>query len=61
MVTDRDSLRWLERKERPMMLIARRACLMMIGATVAAACGGAPEPARPPVPQTVTLVVEGMT
>jgi hypothetical protein len=44
-----------------MMLIARRACLLMIGTALAAACGGTPEPAQPPKPQTVTLAVEGMT
>jgi hypothetical protein len=44
-----------------MMLIARRAWLVMIGTTLVASCGGAPEPAQPPKPQTVTLAVEGMT
>lgn len=43
-----------------MMVIARRAWLVMIGSALVASCRGAREP-EPPKPQTVTLAVEGMT
>ncbi|MDO8677666.1 MAG: hypothetical protein Q7R30_03770 [Acidobacteriota bacterium] len=43
------------------MQIARRAWLVMIGATLVASCSGAREPDQPPKPGTVTLAIEGMT